>query len=123
MQQAVENGRSRRIVTEELSPVLDRPVGSDHRAFPVSVALQNHIKQIFSGSLRQTFLEEQIINDQEIGAAEQLEQLFAFSGLRGFKDVFKETLRFPIGHLITGLDRGMRNRFGNMAFPVMENFT
>ena len=119
MQQAVENGRSRRIVTEELSPVLDRPVGSDHRAFPVSVALQNHIKQIFSGSLRQTFLEEQIINDQEIGAAEQLEQLFAFSGLRGFKDVFKETLRFPIGHLITGLDRGMRNRFGNMAFPVM----
>ena len=119
MQQAVENGRSRRIVTEELSPVLDRPVGSDHRAFPVSVALQNHIKQIFSGSLRQTFFQEQIIDHQEVGATEQLEQLFAFPGLRGFKDVFKETLRLPVGHLIACLDRGMRNCLGNMAFPVM----
>ena len=34
VQQTVEDGRSRRIVAEKLSPVLNRPVGSDHRAFP-----------------------------------------------------------------------------------------
>jgi hypothetical protein len=82
----------------------------------VAIALQNHIQQIISGGLRQTFFQKQIINHQKIGAAEQLEQLFALSCLRGFKDVFKEALRFPVGHLITGLDRGMRNRFGNVAF-------
>jgi len=89
----------------------------------VAITLQNHIQQIISGGLRQTFFQKQIINRQKIGAAEQLEQLFALSGLRGFKNVFKETLRFPVGYLIAGLDRGMRNRLGNVAFAVMESFT
>src|SRR5690606_5831913 len=54
---------------------------------------------------------------QEVGATEELEQFFAFSGLRSYKDVLKETLRLPVGHLVAGLDRGMRNCLGNMAYP------
>ena len=58
------------------------------------ITFQNHIEQIIGGGLRQTFFQKQIVDNKQIGATEQFEQLFALSGLRGFEDVFEETLSF-----------------------------
>ena len=74
MHQAVEQGRDHADIAEQRSPVVERSIGRDNRR-SLLIAAHQPVGESIAGGGGQ-FADEQVVDDQEIGAVE-LRTVFA----------------------------------------------
>jgi transposase InsO family protein len=113
MQEAIEKGRDRRGVAEELPPVLDGTVGRDQRrgAF---VAAHHNLEEILGRRLGE-LAHAQVVDDEQRDAGQMGEVRFARAVELGLGEFLEEDVRLAVADAMALLDDGDADRLGKVA--------
>ena len=113
MQEPVEQRGDGGGVAEELAPLVDRPVGGEHRRGPL-VAAHNQLEQVLGGGLEQ-LAHAEVVDDEQVRAGQLGEVVLAGVGERRLGEFFEEGVRFAVEDAVALLDRGAPDRLGKMT--------
>ena len=115
MQEPVEQRGDRGGVPEELSPLVDRPVGGEHRGGPL-VAAHDQFEQVLGGGVGQ-LAHAEVVDDEQVRAGQLGEVVLAGLGERCLGEFFEEGVRFAVEDAVALLDGGAPDGLGKMTFP------
>ena len=114
MQQAVQHRSDRGCIPQQLSPILDRTIGSQQGTGTL-ISSHDDLQQFFSGSEGQ-LAHSQVIDDQQRHRFQKLQALFACAVDRSFSQVIKQGVGLAVEHAIALLDGRLADGLGQVAF-------
>jgi len=115
MQEPVEQRGDGGGVAEELSPLVDRTVGGEHRGGPL-VTAHDELEQVLGGGVGQ-LAHAEVVDDEQVRAGELGEVVLAGVGERRLGEFFEEGVRFAVEDAVALLDRGASDGLGEMTLP------
>ena len=115
MQEPVEQRGDRGGVAEQLPPLVDRPVGGEHRRGSL-VAAHDQLKQVLGRGVGQ-LAHAEVVDDEQVRAAELGEVVLAGLGERRLGEFFEEGVRFAVEDAVALLDGGVSDGLGEVTLP------
>ena len=113
MQKPVEQRGDRGGVAEQLSPLVDRPVGGEHRGGPL-VAAHDQLEQVLGGGVGQ-LAHAEVVDDEQVRAGQLGEVVLAGLGERRLGEFFEEGVRFAVEDAVALLDCGAPDGLGEVT--------
>src|SRR5437762_7873485 len=113
VEEAIEERADGGDVTEELAPVLDRPVRAEQRAHPL-VAAHDQLEEILGRGGRE-LPHAQVVDDEEGDRGKLGHPLAAGAGERGLRELLEAAVRFAVQHAMALPDDGVAERWGEMT--------
>ena len=113
MQEPVEQRGDRGSVAEQLSPLVDRPVGGEHRRGPL-VTAHDQLEQVLGRGVGQ-LAHAEVVDDEQVRAGELGEVVLAGLGERRLGEFFEEGVRFAVEDAVALLDRGASDGLGEVT--------
>ena len=116
MQQPVQHRSHCGAVTQQLAPVINRPIGGE-KCTRSLVSAHDDFQQFLGGRERQ-FFHAEIVDDKQGNRGEQFHVFFSFAIERGIGQFFKKDVGFAIDHTIALLDDGVTDGLGQVTFSA-----
>jgi len=116
VQQPVQHRRHCSAVAQQLSPVVDWPVGRQ-KCTGSLVSAHDDFQQLLGGRERQ-LLHAKIVDDKQGYRGKQFHVFFSFAVQRGVGEFFQQDVRFAIDHTIALLDDGVTDGLGQVTFTA-----
>src|SRR5213594_4008214 len=113
VEEAIEERADGGDVTEELAPVLDRPVRAEQRAHPL-VAAHDQLEEILGRGGRE-LPHAQVIDDEEGDSRELGHALAAGARERGVGELLEEAVRLAVQHAMALLDERAAERLSEVT--------